>query len=135
MIFQWEVIVQEILIIIVIAFVFSIATYIAGAICKKDTGRQGYGSAFFLALIFILVLNYVLNPYVFGPVITIPWLQVIIIFLLLLVLFAIFYSISFGGALLAAIICLVILWLIQLLLDFVFPFFSVAAPQLFPIIF
>ncbi len=133
MIFQWEVIVQDILIVLIITFLFSIATYIAGAICKKETGRQGYGTAFFLSLIFIVVLWFVLNPYVFGTIITIPWLQVILIFLFLLVLFALFYDISFGGALLAAIICLLILWGIQLLLNWVFPFFSVAAPQVFPL--
>ncbi len=133
MIFQWEATVQQILIILVIVLLFSIGTYIAGAVCKKETGRQGYGTAFVVALIFILLEYFVLFPYVFGPIITIGWLQVIIIFLLLLVLFAIFYNISFGGALLAAIICLLILWGLQWLLNWIFPFFSVAAPQVFPL--
>ncbi len=134
MIFQWEVIVQEIIIVLVIVLLFSIATYIAGAICKKETGKQGYGTAFFLSLIFILVLYYVLNPYVFSTIITIPWLQVIIIFLFLLVLFALFYDISFGGALLAAIICLLVLWGIQWLLNWVFvDIIHTIAPHVFPL--
>ncbi len=123
-------VVEQIIAIIFYILIFSLAVYVAGSICKKSTGNQGYGTAFLVSLIFILVMIYLILPHVFGPYITTGWIQLIVMFLFLLVLFAIFYDISFGGALLAAIICLLILWVLEYVVTWVFGLFGVAPPTI-----
>ncbi len=122
--------VEIVIIVIFYILLFSLAVYVAGAICKKESGKQGYGTAFLLSLIFILVLYFVLSPFVFGPYIPTGWIQLILMFLLIFVLFMILYDISAGMALLAAIICLVVLWVIELIMGWVFGLFNVTLAHL-----
>ncbi|OLS14144.1 MAG: hypothetical protein RBG13Loki_2322 [Promethearchaeota archaeon CR_4] len=123
MILQFDV--QTVIVVIFYIFLVSLAVYVAGSLFKKETSKQGYGTALILSLIFILVLYFVIRPFLFEPFINIAWVEIIIIFLFMLVLFAIFYDIGIGYAFLAAIICAVVLWLIELLMIWVFGLFSV----------
>ncbi len=129
MIFLTEV--ETVIVYIFYILLFSLAVYAAGSVCKKETGKQGYGTAFFLSLIFILVLFLLIQPYVFGPYIPTGWIQLIVIFIFLFVLFLIFYNISAGGALLAAIICLVVLWVLGILIGWLFGLFELIVPPIF----
>lgn len=115
--------------IIFYVLLFSLAVYVAGAVCKRDTGKQGYGTAFFLSLIFILAMYFLIVPYLW-PYISQGWIQLIVIFLLIFVLFLIFYTISGGGALLAAIICLVVLWVLEFVVNWLFGLFGTSPPTL-----
>ncbi len=128
MIFQNEV--EIVITLIFYILLFSLAVYVAGAICKKESGKQGYGTAFFLSLVFILVMYFLIVPYVFTPYISTGWIQLVVVFLLIFVLFLIFYNISAGGALLAAIICLIVLWLLEFVVAWLFGLFSMAPPTL-----
>jgi len=121
-----EITVETAIVSIFYILLFSLAVYVAGSLCKKETSNQGYGTAFIIAVIFILLLFFVISPFLFEPYITIAWVKLIVIFLLMLLLFAVFYDIGIGYALLAAIVCVVTLWLIELLMIWVFGLFNVA---------
>lgn len=120
--------IAAIVLIIVYVLLFSLAIYVAGNL--SDEKERSYGIALVMSLVFILIAFYALPLLPLLP--TYWWAYLIILFLLLWLCFALFYAMTAGQALIAAIICVLLLWLISFLVGLIMNVLGIAFKPLIP---